>query len=104
MIVLTVEKEESIAKYELKATMLKIPIFKKRSGTKENGNGTEYEDKSEDNSKKQTKESDQSEDKSLKEKYEEIKPMRNHLKKKKLQKGAEKIFERPFKDNRFKKA
>ena len=103
MIVLTVEKEESIAKYELKATMLKIPIFK-RSGTKENGNGTEYEDKSEDNSKKQTKESDQSEDKSLKEKYEEIKPMRNHLKKKKLQKGAEKIFERPFKDNRFKKA
>ncbi len=126
---LTVEKEGSIAKYELKATMLKIPIFK-RSSTKGNGNGTEYEeesedkskeqtqesdksehkskeqtqesdksedksehkskeqtqesdkseDKSEHKSKEQTQESDKSEDKSLKEKYEEIKPILNHLK------------------------
>ena len=79
MIVLTVEKEESIAKYELKATMLKIPIFK-RAGTKGNGNGAEYEEESEDKSKEQDKESAQSEDKSLKEKYEEIKPILNHLK------------------------
>ena len=93
-ILLTVEKIESIAKYELKVTILKIPIFT-RAGTKgkdsnESTDPTEeskesVESKDEkDSEESDTEESAESKDeKGLKEKYKDIKPLLKQLKKSK---------------------
>ena len=94
-ILLTVEKIESIAKYELKVTILKIPIFT-RAGTKGKDSSTETTDQTKDSNKsdepkdqKDSKESDteesaeSKEEKGLKEKYKDIKPLLKQLKKSK---------------------
>ena len=80
-ILLSVEKEKSIVKYELKATILKIPIFI-REGTKGNGDGAELEsDKESEAPEEQDEESDEYKDeKGLIETYEELKPILKQLK------------------------
>ena len=80
-ILLSVEKEKGIVEYELNATILKIPIFKKE-GTKGNGSGSKVKDDGESKESKNTDEEPEDK-KGLKEKYEEIKPMINELKKSK---------------------
>ena len=99
-ILLTVDKEKSIVNYELKVTILKIPIFT-RNGTKgtdensdtdensaeredsedraeseENSEENEENNKSEENSEEEAEE----DDKGLIEKYKEIKPILIELK------------------------
>ncbi|MBQ2962752.1 hypothetical protein [Methanobrevibacter sp.] len=74
-ILLTVEKDKSMVEYELKATILKIPIFT-RTGTNGNDDKTENDD-TEDSADDLDETLD--EDKGLKEKYEEIKPIINGL-------------------------
>lgn len=82
-ILLTVEKEKGIVKYLLNVTMLKIPIFK-REGTKGRDDGAELKDQDDDSKEKDDDEDSESEDeKGLREKYEEIKPILNKLKKSK---------------------
>ena len=92
-LLLTVEKEKGIVKYEFKVTILKIAIFT-RKGTKEIINSRskkdkdseeeEEESKSEENEEKSESEGEEDEDKKgLKEKYEEIKPILKELKKSK---------------------
>ena len=85
-LLLTVEKEKGIVKYEFKVTILKIAIFT-RKGTKEiidsirskkdkDSEEEEEESKSEENEEKSESEGEEDEDKKgLKEKYEEIKPI-----------------------------
>ena len=86
-LLLTVEKEKGIVKYEFKVTILKIAIFT-RKGTKEiidsimpkkDEDSEENEEESESEEEKE-KEEDK---KGLKEKYEEIKPILKELKKSK---------------------
>ena len=93
-LLLTVEKEKGIVKYEFKVTILKIAIFT-RKGTKEiidsirskkdkDSEEEEEESKSEENEEKSESEGEEDEDKKgLKEKYEEIKPILKELKKSK---------------------
>ena len=93
-LLLTVEKEKGIVKYEFKVTILKIAIFT-RKGTKEiidsirskkdkDSEEEEEESKSEENEEKSESEREEDEDKKgLKEKYEEIKPILKELKKSK---------------------
>lgn len=93
-LLLTVEKEKGIVKYEFKVTILKIAIFT-RKGTKEiidsirskkdeDSEENEEESKSEENEEKSESEGEEDEDKKgLKEKYEEIKPILKELKKSK---------------------
>ena len=93
-LLLTVEKEKGIVKYEFKVTILKIAIFT-RKGTKEiidsirskkdkDSEEEEEESKSEENEEKCESEREEDEDKKgLKEKYEEIKPILKELKKSK---------------------
>ena len=86
-LLLTVEKEKGIVKYEFKVTILKIAIFT-RKGTKEiidsimpkkDDDSEENEEESESEEEKEEEE----EEKGLKEKYEEIKPILKELKKSK---------------------
>ena len=83
-LLLTVEKEKGIVKYEFKVTMLKIAVFT-RKGTNEiidSIKPKKDEDLEED--KKESKSEKKKEDKKgLKEKYEEIKPILMELKKSK---------------------
>ena len=93
-LLLTVEKEKGIVKYEFKVTILKIAIFT-RKGTKEiidsirskkdeDSEENEEGSKSEENEEKSESEREEDEDKKgLKEKYEEIKPILKELKKSK---------------------
>ena len=93
-LLLTVEKEKGIVKYEFKVTILKIAIFT-RKGTKEiidsirskkdeDSEEDEEGSKSEENEEKSESEREEDEDKKgLKEKYEEIKPILKELKKSK---------------------
>ena len=93
-LLLTVEKEKGIVKYEFKVTILKIAIFT-RKGTKEiidsirskkdkDSEEEGEESKSEENEEKSESEGEEDEDKKgLKEKYEEIKPILKELKKSK---------------------
>lgn len=96
-ILLTVKKEESIVKYELKLTMLKIAIFK-RTGFKGKDNLADDENKDleenpkeknkekdnkEEDKEKDTEEDETAEEKGLKERYEEFKPILKKLKKSK---------------------
>ena len=93
-LLLTVEKEKGIVKYEFKVTILKIAIFT-RKGTKEiidsirskkdeDSEEDDEESKSEENEEKSESEGEEDGDKKgLKEKYEEIKPILKELKKSK---------------------
>ena len=93
-LLLTVEKEKGIVKYEFKVTILKIAIFT-RKGTKEiidsirskkdeDSEENEEGSKSEENEEKSESEREEDEDKKgLKEKYKEIKPILKELKKSK---------------------
>lgn len=87
-LLLTVEKEKGIVKYEFKVTILKIAIFT-RKGTKkiidtlshnEDKDSEENEENEEDEKEsKGESESEEEEEKGLKEKYEEIKPILKEL-------------------------
>ena len=100
-VLLTVDKEKSIVNYELKVTILKIPIFRRNGtkGTDENSDtdedsaerekDSEYSAESEENSKEneennkseeKSEEESEEEDKGLIEKYKEIKPILVELK------------------------
>ena len=86
-LLLTVEKEKGIVKYEFKVTILKIAIFT-RKGTKEiidsimPKKDEDSEEKEEESESEEEKEEEE-EEKGLKEKYEEIKPILKELKKSK---------------------
>ena len=93
-LLLTVEKEKGIVKYEFKVTILKIAIFTRkgteeiidsiRSKKDEDSEEDDEESKSEENEEKSESEGEEDEDKKgLKEKYEEIKPILKELKKSK---------------------
>lgn len=77
-ILLTVEKEKGIAKYLLKVTMLKIPIFKREGSKGRDSDPLEAEEDDED-----WEDLEDEDEKGLMEKYEEIKPILNGLKKSK---------------------
>lgn len=100
-VLLTVDKEKGIVNYELKATILKIPIFTRNGtkGTDENNDtdedsaemekdsedSAESKENSEENeennkSKEKSEEEAEEEDKGLIEKYKEIKPILVELK------------------------
>lgn len=82
-ILLIVEKEKGIVKYEFKATMLKITIFK-RMGTEGIFDSTEDSTNSEDEEEETSGEDSKPEDETgLREKYENIKPLLYELKKSK---------------------
>ena len=88
-LLLTVEKEKGIVKYEFKVTILKIAIFT-RKGTKEiidsirSKKDEDSEENEEENEEKSESEGEEDGDKKgLKEKYEEIKPILKELKKSK---------------------
>ena len=76
-LLLTVEKEKGIVKYEFKVTILKIAIFT-RKGTKEIIDSINEEE-----SESEEEKEEEEEKKELKEKYEEIKPILKELKKSK---------------------
>lgn len=79
-ILLTVEKEKGIVKYELKATILKIPIFR-REGTKGNGEDAELKaDEESENSEEDEEFKEYEDEKGLIEKYKELKPILKQLK------------------------
>ena len=93
-LLLTVEKEKGIVKYEFKVTILKIAIFTRkgteeiidsiRSKKDEDSEEDDEESKSEENEEKSESEGEEDGDKKgLKEKYEEIKPILKELKKSK---------------------
>ena len=93
-LLLTVEKEKGIVKYEFKVTILKIAIFTRkgteeiidsiRSKKDEDSEEDDEESKSEENEEKSESGREEDEDKKgLKEKYEEIKPILKELKKSK---------------------
>ena len=93
-LLLTVEKEKGIVKYEFKVTILKIAIFTRkgteeiidsiRSKKDEDSEEDDEESKSKENEEKSESEGEEDEDKKgLKEKYEEIKPILKELKKSK---------------------
>ena len=88
-LLLTVEKEKGIVKYEFKVTILKIAIFT-RKGTKEiidsimPKKDEDSEENEAESESEEEKEKEEGEDKKgLKEKYEEIKPILKELKKSK---------------------
>lgn len=72
-VLLIVEKEKSTFKYQLKVSILKIPIFKRESSESKNGE----EDQDEDDEEDEDLESE--DEKGLREKYAEIKPIINKL-------------------------
>ncbi len=81
-LLLTVEKEKGIVKYEFKVTMLKIAVFTRKGTNEIIDSRPKKEDDSED--KKPESEKEREEDKKgLKEKYEEVKPILMELKKSK---------------------
>ena len=93
-LLLTVEKEKGIVKYEFKVTILKIAIFTRkgteeiidsiRSKKDEDSEEDDEESKSKENEEKSESEGEEDGDKKgLKEKYEEIKPILKELKKSK---------------------
>ena len=99
-LLLTVEKEKGIVKYEFKVTILKIAIFT-RKGTKEIIDSImpkkdEDSEENEEESESEEEKEEEEEKKGLKEKYEEIKRT------KEVQKGIEKFLEGYSKSNRFK--
>lgn len=86
-LLLTVEKEKGIVKYEFKVTILKIAIFT-RKGTKEIIDSImpkkdEDSEENEEESESEEEKEEEEEKKGLKEKYEEIKPILKELKKSK---------------------
>lgn len=86
-LLLTVEKEKGIVKYEFKVTILKIAIFT-RKGTKEIIDSImpkkdEDSEENEEESESEEEKEEEEEEKGLKEKYEEIKPILKELKKSK---------------------
>ena len=86
-LLLTVEKEKGIVKYEFKVTILKIAIFS-RKGTKEIIDSImpkkdEDSEENEEESESEEEKEEEEEEKGLKEKYEEIKPILKELKKSK---------------------
>ena len=86
-LLLTVEKEKGIVKYEFKVTILKIAIFT-RKGTKEIIDSImpkkdEDSEEDEEESESEEEKEEEEEKKGLKEKYEEIKPILKELKKSK---------------------
>lgn len=86
-LLLTVEKEKGIVKYEFKVTILKIAIFT-RKGTKEiidsiRSKKDEDSEENEEESESEEEKEEEEEKKGLKEKYEEIKPILKELKKSK---------------------
>ena len=88
-LLLTIEKEKGIVKYEFKVTILKIAIFT-RKGTKEiidsimPKKDEDSEENEAESESEEEKEKEEGEDKKgLKEKYEEIKPILKELKKSK---------------------
>ena len=72
-IILTVEKEKAEARYKLKITLLKIPIFTKDS-SEDKATESEAEDEEEDEDEEESKDK-----KGLMEKYNEIKPILKEL-------------------------
>jgi hypothetical protein len=86
-LLLTVEKEKGIVKYEFKVTILKIAIFT-RKGTKEIIDSImpkkdEDSEENEEESESEEEKEEEEEKKGLKEKYEEIKPILKELNKSK---------------------
>ena len=86
-LLLTVEKEKGIVKYEFKVSILKIAIFT-RKGTKEIIDSImpkkdEDSEENEEESESEEEKEEEEEKKGLKEKYEEIKPILKELKKSK---------------------
>ena len=86
-LLLTIEKEKGIVKYEFKVTILKIAIFT-RKGTKEIIDSImpkkdEDSEENEEESESEEEKEEEEEKKGLKEKYEEIKPILKELKKSK---------------------
>ena len=86
-LLLTVEKEKGIVKYEFKVTILKIAIFT-RKGTKEIIDSImpkkdEDSEENEEESESEEEKEEEEEEKGLKEKYEEIQPILKELKKSK---------------------
>ena len=86
-LLLTVEKEKGIVKYEFKVTILKIAIFT-RKGTKEIIDSImpkkdEDSEENEEESESEEEKEEEEEKEGLKEKYEEIKPILKELKKSK---------------------
>ena len=86
-LLLTIEKEKGIVKYEFKVTILKIAIFT-RKGTKEiidsiRSKKDEDSEENEEESESEEEKEEEEEKKGLKEKYEEIKPILKELKKSK---------------------
>ena len=83
-LLLTVEKEKGIVKYEFKVTILKIAIFT-RKGTKElidiikSEEEEDSEETDEESESEGEKEDEDEDEKGLKEKYEEIKPILKEL-------------------------
>ena len=82
-LLLTVEKEKGIVKYEFKVTILKIAIFT-RKGTKEIIDSImpkkdEDSEENEEESESEEEKEEEEEKKGLKEKYEEIKPILKEL-------------------------
>lgn len=101
-ILMSIEKEKGIVKYELKVTMLKIPIFKREDSkriindVKDKGHNDDSESKEEDSELKDERAKNKTEDskpkddseeneeeKGLREKYEDVKPILKELKKSK---------------------
>lgn len=89
---LSSKKEKGIVKYEFKVTMLKIAIFKREDAKeiidiiKSKGSDDDSEENEEESESKDENcedDDDEKDNKSLKEKYKEIKPILNELKKSK---------------------